>query len=181
MIHPHSTNATLRRTFQSGFTILEVALGLVIAVMMICVFCAVFPMAVASSKFTNNYAQADMIVQQKIDELHMCSWSGVTNNAAGATLLQTNMNGLIDSGSCNNAFPMTCSFTDTDNLVNNGTNTGYFPAGSTGTITISPDTSSSSIPSMSVFDVVVTVTWTSAGVSAGSFTSAAKMIEMTHE
>ncbi len=166
---------------QRGFTLMEVAFGMVVALMMITVFAAVFPLAVSSSKFTNNYAQASTLVQHKIDQLHQASWAGITDDSTGAAKIQTNLNGMVDSGSCSSSFPVTCTFTDIDNLVNNNGNTGYFPAGSTGTIQISPDTSSASIPSMSVFDVVVTVSWTSAGVSSGSFRSAAKMIEMTHE
>src|SRR5665213_2233888 len=124
---------------QQGFTLMEVTLGMVIAVMMITVFAAVFPLAVAASKYSNNYGQASMLVQHKIDQLHMVSWSGISNNSSGLAQVQTNLNGMVDSGSCSSSFPMTCNFTNTDNLVNNGSNVGYFPIGSSGTLLVSPD------------------------------------------
>jgi prepilin-type N-terminal cleavage/methylation domain-containing protein len=174
---------------RAGFTLIEVIFALTIFLAMVVVFGAVFPIAITASKFSNNYSQAAELAQHKLDQLRDQPWSNynATNfvssgsNSVGANLVTAN---IVDSGTCtadpNDASGIRCSFVDTDNVANNGSNIGYFPAGSTAYITIDPDTTTTSAnepPAYSVYTATVAIAWTGGGVSSGSYSASAKLVE----
>ncbi len=167
---------------QRGFTMMEVVFAMVIFLMMVLVFAAVFPLAVTASKYSNNYNQAVMIAQHKVDQIRQLGGSALTLTAANLTNL-----GIVNSGSCaadsNSGFA--CTFTNTDNIADIQTagvvtSVGYFPYGSTATLTIDPDLSSG-VPSGAVQNVIVTVAWSGGGMSSGTYTAATKLVEEAHQ
>jgi len=180
---------------KAGFTLIEVIFALTIFLAMLVVFGAVFPIAITSSKFSNNYSQAAELCAHKLDQLRDQSWSYTSSTfvpTAGSnnvsTVLTTN-NSIADPGSCvvdpntsdpNHSSGIQCSFVDTDNIANNGTNIGYFPTGTTATITIDPDsvaTVPNQPPAYSVYTATVKIAWTGGGVSSGSYSCTAKLVE----
>jgi prepilin-type N-terminal cleavage/methylation domain-containing protein len=178
-----------KTNLRSGFTLIEVMLAMIVFLMMVLVFAAVFPFAITGAKYSNNYAQASLIAQQKIEELRKLSWSGLNfSTASSVTTLETTMvnEGIADSGTCTtNATvtppSVTCSFANVDNLINSGATSGYFPPGTTATYTIQSDTNTINVPPVNdVFNIWVSINWPSAGAPAGSFTTATKVVEMAH-
>ena len=154
---------TLIQRRRRGFTIMEVVLAMTVFLMMVLMFAAAFPLTVRAAQFSSNYAQATQLAQHKIDQLRAAGYGSLN----GAALVGT---GIIDSAAtvANPAGSPTgsksYSFTAADNL------TAYFPAGSTGTVTISPDANSGS---STVLDVTVLLTWTAGNVSSGNYSASA--------
>lgn len=146
---------------QGGFTIVEVALSLIVFAMMAMMFGAVFPMAVRGAQYSSNYAQATLVAQHKLDQLRSAGYKRATT-ASGLLALN-----IIDSTTAN--ADGSYNFAATDNLVSTGTVKGFFPVGSTGTVTIS-DYTGSGVPSGTVAYVTVKIKWVGGGVSNGSYT-----------
>ncbi len=146
---------------QSGFTLVEVALALIVFAMMTILFAAVFPMAVRGAQYSNNYAQAAMVADHKMDQLRDGGYGLLFNPSGNTGLISQN---IIDSVNANGSY----DFTTADNLADGGTSQGYFPAGSTGTITVS-DYTTSGVPSGTMAYVTITIAWNGGGVSAGSY------------
>lgn len=143
----------------AGFTMVEVMLAMMVFTIMILIFAAVFPFALRTSAFSNNYSQAALIAQHKIDQLQ---------NAGYARMDFTDLSGLgiIDSSTTSSPY----TFTTVDNLIGGTGKTGFFPAGSTGTVTIVDyHTLNSGIPAGKMDYVTVTITWTSYTGSNGSY------------
>ena len=162
----------------SGFTLIEVVFALAIFLAMVIVFAAVFPIAVTASRFSNNYSQAAELAQHKIDELRGLPWSGFSSanfiSNGESNLLSNNV---IDAGTCTTiGSGFTCNFTNIDNIANNGSNIGYFPAGSVATVSVTPDTNDGAF-SYVVYTATVTISWSGGGVSSGSYSTAAKLVE----
>lgn len=175
-------NTRPRRARRSGFTLIEVALSLVVFLMMTLVFAAVFPMAVRAAKFSNNYSQAAMLAQHKIDQLR----------AAGISKLDyadLSSQGIVDTMTTPpSSLPATYTFTTVDNIASTGTTTGYFPTGSTGTLTVrdynayvTGQGSACSVPAGVMDYVTVTLNWSGAGVSTGTYSLSAIIIRMPHQ
>ena len=167
------TQRIIRRQ-AAGFTITEVALALVIFTLMVVLFAAVFPMTVRGAQYGNNYTQAAMLAQHKMDQLRSAGYARLDLNDL------TNL-AVIDSPQPS-GYPATVSggktysFTTADALVNNGAAQGYFPPGSQGTITIADYAAlhpSSGIAANTMTYVTVTMKWTGGGVSNGSYSTSA--------
>jgi len=152
---------------------MEVMLALIVFMMMTLMFAAAFPVAVRAARISNNYAQATELAQHKIDHLRSASYS----NLSSVSILQGR--GIIDSPQPT-GYPITnptgfttgsaqYTFTTTDSLTN------YFPPGSTGVVTISPD---SAAPSGQMKDVTVTISWTGGGASSGQYTARTKIANL---
>ena len=164
----------LKRRAQAGFTIMEVALALVIFTMMSVLFAAVFPMATRGAQYGGNYTQAAMIAQHKMDQLRSAGFarldlSDLTNLAVVDTPQPAGYPAAAPSG-------MTYSFTTVDGLASSGGTQGYFPPGSQGTITICDYAllhPSSGIAANTLDYVTVTLTWTGGGLANGSYTTSA--------
>jgi len=156
-----STKFTLKRRQQRGFTLVEVALSLIVFGMMTILFGAVFPMAVRGAQYSNNYAQAAMVADHKMDQLRSGGYGLLFNPSGNTGLISQNVIDAVNAGG-------SYDFTTADNLVANGTSQGYFPNGSTGTITVTDDTANG-VPSGSVALVTITVAWNGGGVPAGSY------------
>ena len=158
-MHPNALTPRRRR----GFTIMEVVLAMTVFLMMTIMFAAAFPLTVRAAQFSSNYAQATQLAQHKIDQLRAVGYGSLNGAALAGT-------GIIDSATAvanpagSPSGSTSYSFTAADNL------TAYFPAGSTGTVTISPDTNSGS---STVLDVTVLLTWTGGSVSSGNYSTAA--------
>lgn len=143
----------------------EVMLSMMIFLMMILIFSAVFPFALRTAEFSNNYSQAALLAQHKIDQLE---------NAGYSRLDYTDLSnlGIIDTTATSSPY----SFTSVDNLVGGGTSTGYFPAGSTGTVSIVDyHTLNSGIPAGNMDYVTVTIKWVSYTGDTGTYTASAIM------
>lgn len=157
------TNRGQRRSRTKGFTIVECIFSMIIFMMMILVFAAVFPFAVRTAQFSNNYAQASLIAQRKIDQLL----------AAGHDKLDyTDLSGLgiIDTTATSSPY----SFTTVDNLVGGNGSTGYFMPGSTGAVTIVDyHTVNSSVTAGQMDYVTVTLKWNTEMGSIGTYSASA--------
>jgi prepilin-type N-terminal cleavage/methylation domain-containing protein len=146
---------------QRGFTLVEVMFGMMIFTMMVLIFSAVFPFALRTAEFSNNYSQAALLAQHKIDELQTAGFS---------RLDYTDLNGLGIIDSSPNTSPY--SFTTVDNLDGGGSNHGYFPAGSTGTITIVDyHTLNSGVPAGKMDYATINIRWTSYTGSVGTYSA----------
>lgn len=170
-----------RRKSQSGFTLMEVVLAMVIFLMMSVMFAAVFPIAVRAGKLSNNYAQAAQLAQHKIDQVR----------AAGINKLgysDLNAAQIIDPmATPPSGLPATYTFTAVDGLAPSGGNGGYFPPGSTGTLTISDYNAYltsqgkvSPVPTGVMDYITINIQWSGGGVSSGSYTTSALIIKMKH-
>jgi type II secretory pathway pseudopilin PulG len=170
-----------RRGRARAFTLIEVALSLIVFLMMTLVFAAVFPMALSAAKLSDNYSQAAQIAQHKIDQMRAAGFSGL--NYAG--LLNAS---IIDPIAPPAGQPTVYHFESVDNVVSNGTNSGYFPPGSTATITIQDYNAyatakgvSSGLPPAGAVDyVTVTLTWAGGGARGGTYSTSAMIIQMKH-
>lgn len=167
------TQRTIRRQ-AAGFTITEVALALVIFTLMVVLFAAVFPMTVRGAQYGNNYTQASMIAQHKMDQLRSAGYArlnlrDLTNLAVIDAAQPSGYPASVGSRT-------TYSFTTADALVNSGGTQGYFPPGSRGTVTISDYAAlhpSSGIAANTMAYVTVTLAWTGGGISNGSYSTSA--------
>jgi Tfp pilus assembly protein PilV len=140
-------------------------MSMIIFLMMILMFAAVFPFAVRTAQFSNSYAQAALLAQHKIDELHAAGDSRMDYNDL-ANL------GIIDSAPGVPPY----SFTAVDGLVGNGTTQGYFPAGSTGAINIVDyNTVNAAAPVGKMDYVSVTLTWTTSYGKPGTYSASVVM------
>jgi len=159
-----------RSRARCAFTLLEVVLAMTIFMMMTLVFAAVFPITVQAAHYSNNYTQAALLAQHKIDQLRS---AGINN------LNYTNLNGLgiVDTNA--SATGPTYTFTSVDNL------TSFFPAGTTGTIKISDYSTLSNVtnppPTGNVYIATVTLTWPGLGSTTGSYTTSGMIVSMVHE
>lgn len=167
-----------RRIRSQGFTLIEVALALIVFLMMTLVFAAVFPMALSAAKTSDNYSQAAQIAQHKIDQMRAAgfgslSYAGLTGASIIDSIPPTGPTAIYH-------------FEGVDNLVSNGANNGYFPPGSTGTITIQDYNAyatakgvSSGLPPAGAVDyVTVTLTWTGGGVHGGTYSASAMIAQI---
>ena len=162
---------TASRRRQRGFTIMEVVLAMTVFLMMTLMFAAAFPLTVRAAQSSSNYAQATQVAQHKIDQLRAAGY-GSLNGAALAGL------GIIDSATAVTnpaglpAGSTSYSFTTVDNLVGTAASplSGYFAPGSTGTVTISPDSNSGS---GTVLDVSVLISWTGGSGASGNYSVSA--------
>jgi Tfp pilus assembly protein PilV len=164
-----SRNRRRNRRSQQGFTLAEVVLALIVFLMMTLMFAAVFPIAVRSAHYSNYYAQAALLAQHKLDEVR----------SAGVSKLDYTdlMNlGIVDQNA--NASGPTYTFTNADSLDS------FFPAGAQGTMTISDYSTLSNVPypppTGNVYIVTVTLSWTGAGTTQGSYTTSAMIVAMIH-
>ena len=165
---------SLNRRRQRGFTLLEVALSLIIFTMMTLMFGAVLPMAVRGASHGNNYSQAAALAQRKVDQLRSAGYSRLFDNSAGTAYTQLSNQNIVDaqngqSGASGGSY----DFTALDHLTGNG---GFFPPGSTGTITVAPYTAQTA---GFVALVTVTITWT--GTVPGSYTVSTLIVSMLHQ
>ena len=165
---------TRRRLSKAGFTITEVALALVIFTMMVVLFAAVFPMTVRGAQYGNNYTQAAMIAQHKMDQLRSAGYARLDlGDLTNLAIIDANQPyGYPASVNGGAAY----SFTTADALVNDGVTQGCFPPGSQGTVTVCDYATlhpSSGIAVSTLDYVTVTLTWTGGGVSNGSYSTSA--------
>ena len=200
-------NATVKRTMpsnltgrrlgrklrsQRAFTLVEVVLSLIVLGMMIIVVAACCPMILRQSSSSNYYAEAAMIAEHKIDQIRAVGFStatigqgtGTWIGAAGqdvsyaANLIADD---IIDPGQT--AGPYT--FTTIDNLVGTGGTPGFFPAGTVGTVSITPDTNSpqcttSPRSACDIVDITVKITFPSMAVGkTNTYTAVGKMVSST--
>jgi prepilin-type N-terminal cleavage/methylation domain-containing protein len=135
---------------RSGFTLIEVVIAMIIFLMMVLMFAAVFPIAVRGAIFSNNYAQAVALCQHKMDQLRDAGW----NKMDYADL---NNDGIVDTAAAGNQ----SIANTTDSLA------GFYPTGCTGTIKVTTD---ANVASNTVDDVQVTITWTTASGGNSSYT-----------
>ncbi len=165
--------ARRRRRGRSGFTLMEVAMAMMVFTMMTLMFAAVFPMAVRGAQHSSNYAQGTMLAQHKMDQLRTTGYIRLVDPAKLAPT------GIIDNPQPA-GYPIvsngatTYSFTSVDSLVSDGTTKGYFAAGSTGTVTVSDyaagaaPSGTSGVPAGTLAYVTVTISWVGGGISSGS-------------
>ncbi len=157
----------------------EVTLALIIFVMMVLLFAAVFPISIRAAHFSNYYAEATMIAQHKIDQLRYAGFSKIASRANLSSLE------IADSGLTAAAPPYTASFTTVDNLTMANGVQGFFPAGSTGTITVTDYSTAAGVsnppPAGTVYRVTVTITWTALGHAGSTYSASAFIVQMPHQ
>ena len=164
-----------RRGSQGGFTMMEIVLALMVFMMMTLVFAAVFPLALRGAQFSNNYSQAALLAQHKIDQLRAAGFSKMD-------YADLNSLGIVDAmATPPTGLPATYAFTNADSLVSNGASQGFFPPGSSGALSIVDGSAlNATVPVGQVDDVTVTVTWSGAGISSGSYRASAMIVKMSH-
>lgn len=153
-----------------GFTVMEVALSLVIFTMMTLLFGAVLPIAVRGAKHSGNYDQAAALAQRKIDQLRVAGYSRLFDDSSSTALSKLSAQNVVNAQNGPGVF----DFTTMDNLT--GTS-GYFPPGSTGTITVADGYNG--VPAGNAAQVTVTITWT--GNVPGSYSASAIIVSMLHQ
>jgi type II secretory pathway pseudopilin PulG len=157
------------RAAAAGFTLMEVTLAIGIFMMMALLFSAVVPTIARSAQASNTATQAAELAAHKMDELRSAGFSrldlsDLASSGIGA-IDQPQPSGYpVVSGSAS-----TYVFTSVDNL------NSVFPSGSTGTVTIAPDTNA---PAGKVDDITVTITWASSGYVGGSYTTRTKIANL---
>ena len=162
-----------------GFTLMEVTLALMIFMMMTLVFAAVFPVAVRGAQQGNNYAQAALLAQHKVDQLRAAGFTKMDY----ADLLSL---GVIDPMTTPpTGLPYSYTFTGVDSLVSVGTGVGatqgFYPPGSTGTLSVVDySTMNAAVPAGQMDYVTVAINWAGAGISSGSYQVSAVIIKMVH-
>jgi type II secretory pathway pseudopilin PulG len=150
---------------QRGFTLVEVGLSLGIFSMMLLMFGAIFPLALRASQMSNDYMQAETLVQQKLDDARQAGYSNLnTTGLQGAQVIDNPQPSGYPSTSGTST---TYSFTSADNLAN------YFPAGVVGTLTVTPDANA---PSGTAYDVSANIAWSGEGNLSRSFSATTKII-----
>lgn len=183
MLSSSARFSPVRRTRRrAGFTLIEVALALIVFLMMTLMFAAVFPIAVRAAQFSNNYSQAAQIAQRKIDQLRGAGYDKL-NYADLRTL------GIVDAqANPPTAYPLVLPFTSVETLVRTGAGNGFFAAGSTGTITIddyhndsADGASATNTAAGNMMFVTVNISWQDGGLSPGSYTTSALLIRMVHK
>jgi len=154
-------------------------LSLVVLAMMTLMFGAVFPTTIRAASEGNNYSQAALLAQRKVDQIRQAQYGSLIDNTNGTALTKMSRLGVVDAAQNSDG---TYSFTTIDHMTGPG---GFFPNGSTGTIKIG-DYSADPSPSNSgllplagqVASVTITITWT--GTVPGSYTVSALIPSMTH-
>jgi type II secretory pathway pseudopilin PulG len=173
-----------KRSRHTGFTLIEVTLAMVVFLMMTIVFAAVFPVAFRASRMSNNYAEAALITQHKIDELRGVGFDGINpSNSKFKTLPSL---GYIDTPTITpTTLPYTVYFTNVDNLVADSSGgAGYFPNGTVGQITVkdySTVDSTMSGATGNVDMVTISITWPGGAGAGGSYTASALIVSQHSE
>ncbi len=165
-----------RRNARRGMTIAEVALALIVFGMMAVLFGAVFPMTMRGAQHSNNYAQAAMLAQHKMDQLRTAGVGRFhQSDLAGLAIIDAAQpSGYPEAVTGGAAY----SFTTADSLVNDGVTYGYFPSGSTGIVTITDYAAShpgSGTPAGKVAYITVAVKWTTGSGADSSYSTSAMM------
>ena len=179
--------ARRRPTRHAGFTLVEMAISLLVFGMILLLLGAIFPVATRAGHVGGNYSEASFLTQHKVDQIRNLG----SGNLSGAGMVSQ---GLIDTNS--DGTPMivpnpvgtpntmtSYSFTLIDNLVDNikggVSNPGFFPAGSTGIISIgdyhdlttaTPVGTNAIVPATVLKSVTVTITWAGSGQGNGALT-----------
>lgn len=148
-------------SLQEGFTIVDIAMGMSVFLMMALLFGAVVPITLRQTQQSANYSEAALVAQHKMEELRAVNFTTLGSSTA---LIAS---GLIDAQNPDGSYDF--STTTSDNLAS------FFPSGTTGNIVIASDTSTGSMQS-SVYDVTITLSWPSSATHAGSFTLKNKII-----
>ena len=179
------TTRRRRKSGRQGFTLIEVMFASIIFLMMALMFAAVVPMSVRAAKFGNNYSQAAMLAQHKIDQLRAVGIGKIDYaDLSTASIIDT-----MATPPSPDTTPYTFTFNTVDNVVSTGANTGYFPAGSTGgTISvvdynayqISKGVATPSVPAGVMDFITVTIAWSGGGVSSGTYSASAVIVKMAH-
>ncbi len=172
------------RARRGGFTLIEVSLALIVFLMMTLMFAAVFPMTIRASRMSNNYANAALIAQHKIDELRGIGYDGLDPTNGGNKISNLPSLGYTDTISTTpTSLPYTLYFTNADHLVAGGTSKGYFPVGTVGQITVkdySTVDATMSGASGNVEMVTVSITWPGIGAQAGGSYTASMLLVSQH-
>jgi len=160
---------TNKRNNGRGFTLAEVVLALMVFLMMTLMFAAVFPIAIRAAHYSNDYAQAALLAQHKVDQLRSAGIDKL--NFSDLTGL-----GIVDQNP--DATGPSYTFTGVDNLDS------FFPNGTTGVISVTDYSTLSHVsnppPAGTVYVVTVTLTWPGSGTVSGSYSTSAMMISMVH-
>ncbi len=162
---------------RAGFTLLEVAISLLVFLSMVLMFAAVFPLAIRGAHYSSNYSQAALLAQHKIDQIRGAGSDKLMNGAAATNLIGLNIVDNTTANSTQTSFPYSLTFTTVDNLVDTGDNSGFFPPGSTGTVVIKDfhDCTSApcnaAIPAGQEYVINVKIAWQGGGTSPGYYES----------
>lgn len=161
---------------RQGFTLAEVALALVVFMMITLVFAASFPLVSSQAQAGDNYSQAAMLAQHKLDQIRSAGFTALSNPSTG-TLPSL---GILDTNSLSaTSVPYTATFTTVDNLAaTNGPGSGYFPTGTVGEVQVQDlktVNSALSTPTGTVYLVTVTIQWPGS-VSVGGHYSVSTLV-----
>ena len=159
-----------RKQARRGFTVMEVALSLVIFTMMTLLFGAVLPIAVRGAAHSGNYNQAAALAQRKIDQLRVAGYNRLFDGTDGTAVSKLSAQNVVDAQNSSGVF----DFTTVDHLTGAG---GYFSPGSAGTITVTDGYNG--VPAGNAAQVTVTITWT--GTVPGSYSASAIIVSMPHQ
>lgn len=157
-----------------GFTLVEIMIAVVIFTLMILACAAAFPVALRAGHAGNNYAQAALIAQHKIDQCREQGYSSIYRGAGVAVTKLGDLNIVDDnSGQANPAgYPAgseAYTFTAADNLA-----ASNFPAGTKGTLIIGPPNTGGAshwTPVGQIVQVTVVIAWPAGAQTAGAFTT----------
>lgn len=176
---PNTLFRTRKRPRRAGFTLAEVMLAMVILTMMTLMFGAVFPMTIRAAQHANNYSQAALLAQRKIDQMRALGYNGLFDDPSQTALTKMARQKVATARNSDGTY----DFTAVDSLQGGG---GFFPGDTGGTITITdysadataqdPNTGLPGAGQVAV--VTVTLKW--GGTVPGSYTVSALIVGMTH-
>jgi prepilin-type N-terminal cleavage/methylation domain-containing protein len=179
------TGGTRRGRARRGFTIMEVMFAVAIFTLMGIMFGAVFPMTIRAGQHANNYAQAALLAQRKIDQLRWANYGRITDDAQGTALNKLTALDIVDGQNADGSY----DFTSVDKLTGAG---GFFTApaaGQAGTITVGdysadttgPDAGNAGNLPGAGNAALVTVTLAWGGKDPGTYSASALIIQMGHQ
>lgn len=163
------------RQRQGGFTLVEITIAFLIFTLMVLGCAAAFPTALRAQHTGNNYAQAALVAQHKIDQ---CREQGYTAVFPGSGTVSARMAGvgMVDSGSGQPnpagypAGSVAYTFTGADHLGGS-----QFPQGTVGTLVVGPANTGTAAghwtPIGQVVQVTVVIAWPAGNEAAGRLTT----------
>lgn len=161
---------------------MEVMFAVAIFTLMGIMFGAVFPMTIRAGQHANNYAQAALLAQRKIDQLRWANYGRITDDAQGTALNKLTALDIVDGQNANGSY----DFTAVDKLTGAG---GFFTApaaGQAGTITVgdynadaNPNNAGNLPGPGNAALVTVTLAW--GGKDPGTYSASALIIQMGHQ
>lgn len=156
-----------------GFTLVELMFAALIFALMVLGCAAAFPTALKAGHTGNNYGQATLIAQHKIDQCREQGYSAIYPGSGTVSARLSSLKIVDNGGEANPAgYPagsVSYTFTGVDNLANSN-----FPPGTVGTLIVGPPNVGATphwTPAGQIVQVTVVVSWPAGMQGSGGFTT----------